>query len=106
MPINHELWNCKRMSIERRACNLLYCADMDIEDESEGGHAKRKEGEGMSLPAFGLATYKMQGNVWVSGNNGRDQERILSLLSVADSWLKQLRVSHHDFNYFNGIRHH
>ncbi|XP_028761587.1 uncharacterized protein LOC114720140 [Neltuma alba] len=79
--------------------------DMDIEDESEGGHAKRKEGEGMSLPAFGLATYKMQGNVWVSGNYGRDQERILSLLSVADSWLKQLRVSHHDFNYFNGIRH-
>ncbi|XP_027346382.1 uncharacterized protein LOC113858111 isoform X4 [Abrus precatorius] len=68
-------------------------------------HEKRKDGEGISLAAFGLATYKMQGNVWVSGNCGRDQERLVSLLSVADSWLKQLRVQHHDFNYFMGVRH-
>ncbi|XP_022943358.1 uncharacterized protein LOC111448145 [Cucurbita moschata] len=78
--------------------------DMDVEDEFEsGGERKRKEGEGMALPAFGLATYKMQGNVWISGNYGRDQERVVSLLSVADSWLKQLRVQHHDFNYFTGM---
>lgn len=77
---------------------------MDVEDEFEsGGERKRKEGEGMALPAFGLATYKMQGNVWISGNYGRDQERVVSLLSVADSWLKQLRVQHHDFNYFTGM---
>ncbi|KAF3443873.1 hypothetical protein FNV43_RR13563 [Rhamnella rubrinervis] len=79
--------------------------DMDLEDNLEGAtERKRKEGEGISLPPFGLATYKMQGNVWVSGNRGRDQERLVSLLSVADSWLKQLRVQHHDFNYFTGIR--
>lgn len=78
---------------------------MDIDDEVEGGHEKRKEGERMCLPPFGLATYKMQGNVWVSGNSGKDKERLISLLSVADSWLKQLRVQHHDFNYFMGIRH-
>lgn len=78
---------------------------MDVEDEFESsGERKRKEGEGISLAAFGLATYKMQGNVWISGNYGRDQERVVSLLSVADSWLKQLRVQHHDFNYFTGIR--
>ncbi|KAI3964601.1 hypothetical protein MKX01_020418 [Papaver californicum] len=53
------------------------------------------------------ATFKMQqGNLWFSGENGRDQERFMSLLSAADSWLKQLRVQHHDFNYFTGmIRH-
>ncbi|XP_041003405.1 uncharacterized protein LOC121248868 [Juglans microcarpa x Juglans regia] len=79
--------------------------DMDLEDDLERDERKRKEGEGISLPPFGLATYKMQGNVWVSGNCGRDQERLVSLLSVADSWLKQLRVQHHDFNYFSGIRH-
>ncbi|KAG4980167.1 hypothetical protein AAZX31_12G103600 [Glycine max] len=79
--------------------------DMDLDDDTEGAHEKRKEGEGISLPAFGLATYKMQGSVWVSGNCGRDQERLVSLLSVADSWLKQLRVQHHDFNYFMGARH-
>ncbi|KAL8130670.1 hypothetical protein V2J09_019825, partial [Rumex salicifolius] len=78
--------------------------DMDIEDEIEGGvdlWRKRKEGDGIPLPAFGLATYKMQGNLWVEG---RDQERIASFLGVADSWLKQLRVQHHDYNYFTGAR--
>ncbi|CAN0914951.1 hypothetical protein LINGRAHAP2_LOCUS28846 [Linum grandiflorum] len=84
--------------------------DMDTEDNLEqnagggGGRRKRKEGEGISLAPFGMASYKMQGDVWVSGNYGRDQERLVSMLSVADSWLKQLRVEHHDFNYFTGIR--
>ena len=78
---------------------------MEIEDdiESMSERKKRKEGDGISLPPFGLATYKMQGSVWVSGNCGRDQDRLLSLLSVADSWLKQLRVQHHDFDYFTAI---
>ncbi|CBI28903.3 hypothetical protein VitviT2T_017869 [Vitis vinifera] len=79
--------------------------DMDLDDDIDSAEKKkRKEGEGISLPPFGLATYKMQGNVWVSSKSGRDQERVMSLLSVADSWLKQLRVQHHDFNYFTGIR--
>lgn len=78
--------------------------DMDHDDDMEGVEKKRKEGEGISLPPFGLATYKMQGNVWMSSNSGRDQEKLVSLLSVADSWLKQLRVQHHDFDYFMGIR--
>lgn len=77
--------------------------DMDLEDDLGCAERKRKEGEGISLPPFGLATYKMQGNVWGSGNCGRDQERLVSLSSVADSWLKQLGVQHHDFNYFTGI---
>ncbi|KAL1325146.1 hypothetical protein HN51_035242 [Arachis hypogaea] len=79
--------------------------DMDLDDDPEGAHSKRKQGEGITLPPFGLATYKMQGNLWVSGHYGRDQEKLVSLFSVADSWLKQLRVQHHDFNYFTGIRH-
>ncbi|GAU41556.1 hypothetical protein TSUD_271650 [Trifolium subterraneum] len=80
-------------------------ANMDLDDEMEGTQEKRKEGEGISLAPFGLATYKMQGNLWVSGKYGRDQEKLVSLCSVADSWLKQLKVHHHDFNYFMGIRH-
>ncbi|CAN1351209.1 hypothetical protein LINPERPRIM_LOCUS42462 [Linum perenne] len=80
--------------------------DMDVDDDIERPERKRKEGERISLAPFGMATYKMHGGgkVWVSGNCGRDQERLVSLLSVADSWLKQLRVQHHDFDYFNGIR--
>ncbi|KAK4745344.1 hypothetical protein SAY87_011656 [Trapa incisa] len=84
--------------------------DMDLEDHMEWAQIRmkgKKEGEGgeIALHPFGLATYKMQGNVWTSGKSGRDQERLMSLLGVADSWLKQLCVQHHDFNYFTGIRH-
>lgn len=80
---------------------------MDVEDKIEGDDLwrKRKEGEGIPLHPFGLATYKMQGELWVSGRGGKDEERIASFRGVADSWLKQLRVQHHDFNYFTGIRH-
>ncbi|XP_009770898.1 uncharacterized protein LOC107759236 [Nicotiana tabacum] len=77
--------------------------DMDLEDSMEKGIRKGNGGETIPLSPFGLATYKMQGNVWISDRSGRDQERLVSLLSVADSWLKQLGVQHHDFNYFLGI---
>ncbi|KAH7844959.1 hypothetical protein Vadar_033704 [Vaccinium darrowii] len=80
--------------------------DLELENGSEGaGKRKRTQGEGISLPSFGLATYKMQGGIWVSdGPHGRDQEMVDSLLSVADSWLKQLKVQHHDFIYFTSHR--
>ncbi|KAG6534342.1 uncharacterized protein LOC122038495 isoform X1 [Zingiber officinale] len=51
------------------------------------------------LPPFGLATYKLQGNLWTMPESG-DQERITSLFTAADSWLKKLKVQHHDFTYF------
>lgn len=79
--------------------------DMDSDAKAENIQAKRKEGECIALPPFGLATYKMQGDMWMSDGDGQDREKIMSLLSAADSWLKQLRVEHHDFNHFIGIRH-
>nr|GMC76926.1 uncharacterized protein LOC109188307 [Ipomoea batatas] len=73
---------------------------------SSSFQVKKSKAQGaIPLPPFGLASYKMQGDVWVSDKSGRDQERMVSLLSVADSWLKQLGVQHHDFNYFMGMRH-
>lgn len=53
----------------------------------------------LALPLFGLATYKMNLKFWVNPETG-DQERLATLYSAADSWLKQLRVQHKDFNYF------
>ncbi|XP_010556833.1 PREDICTED: uncharacterized protein LOC104826029 [Tarenaya hassleriana] len=77
--------------------------DMDSDDNTEEDTA-RKDADEISLVPFGMATYKMQGDVWVSEDDlGHDQERLVSLSSVADSWLKQLRVQHHDFNYFSGM---
>lgn len=49
------------------------------------------------LKPFGMATYKLQGDLWAIGNG---RESLMTLLSIADSWLKQLNVDHHDFNYF------
>nr|GMD30031.1 uncharacterized protein LOC109155867 [Ipomoea batatas] len=88
-------------------CNALAAlcdADMDLDDDLSGRIRKQKAGESVPLPPFGLASYKLQGDVWISDKSGKDQERLVSLLSVADSWLKQLGVQHHDFNHFMGIR--
>ncbi|KAL1812831.1 hypothetical protein ACET3Z_022896 [Daucus carota] len=79
--------------------------DLDHEDEIRSTKTKQKNVRGIPLAPFGAVTYKMQGNVWVSDKSSRDQDKLNSLGSVADSWLKQLRVQHHDFNFFNGIRH-
>ncbi|XP_062118073.1 uncharacterized protein LOC133831697 isoform X2 [Humulus lupulus] len=56
---------------------------------------------GISLPPFGLATYKMEGDLWLKPEAYDYQyQRIVNLYSAADSWLKQLNVKHHDFNFF------
>ncbi|CAN6892692.1 unnamed protein product [Brassica oleracea] len=74
--------------------------DMERPEENGGDKERmRKEGEDITLSPFGMATHKMQVNVWLSHDQD-DQEKLVSLYSVADSWLKQLRVQHHDFNYF------
>ncbi|XP_051135570.1 uncharacterized protein LOC127254493 [Andrographis paniculata] len=93
-----------------QTCFLTYhtlsSSFQDVESDEEIENAKRKKkGESIPLAPFGVATYKMQGDVWMCDKGGRDRERIASLSSVADSWLKQLRVQHHDFNFFMGIRH-
>ncbi|KAG6589211.1 hypothetical protein SDJN03_17776, partial [Cucurbita argyrosperma subsp. sororia] len=64
----------------------------------------REPGEGIPLAPFGVVTYKMQGSLWMAGNDGRDQERLMSLSSMAESWLKQSKVQHHDFNFFTSMR--
>ncbi|XP_042502416.1 uncharacterized protein LOC122079772 isoform X1 [Macadamia integrifolia] len=96
------------------ACFLTYHTlsssfqDTILEDNKEtvtcsspedGGKSKGNDIGRISLPPFGLATYKMHGDLWVNPETA-DQERIISLLSAANSWLKQLRVQHHDYDYF------
>ncbi|KAM7275603.1 hypothetical protein ACFE04_017469 [Oxalis oulophora] len=51
--------------------------DLEIEDDNESAQRKKKDRQGIALPPFGLATYKMQGKMWVSGNYGQDQERLV-----------------------------
>lgn len=51
------------------------------------------------LCPFGLATYKLQGDLWLKPETS-DYEMIIDLYNAADSWLKQLSVHHHDFTFF------
>ncbi|XP_011022480.1 PREDICTED: uncharacterized protein LOC105124243 [Populus euphratica] len=53
----------------------------------------------MSLPVFGLASYKFQGSLWTS-NGECDHQLSNSLFQAADKWLRLLQVNHPDFLFF------
>ncbi|CAA7406085.1 unnamed protein product [Spirodela intermedia] len=53
----------------------------------------------LSLPIFGLASYKFKGSIWTS-NGTQERQQASSLLQAAESWLRQLQVDHPDFSFF------
>ncbi|KAH8500714.1 hypothetical protein H0E87_015803 [Populus deltoides] len=53
----------------------------------------------MSLPVFGLASYKFKGSLWTS-NGECDHQLSNSLFQAADKWLRLLQVNHPDFPIF------
>ncbi|XP_054810350.1 uncharacterized protein LOC129311889 [Prosopis cineraria] len=54
----------------------------------------------LSLPVFGLASYKFKGSLWTP-NGGKELQLASSLLQSADDWLRLLQVSHPDFLFFS-----
>ncbi|PON64493.1 hypothetical protein PanWU01x14_123700 [Parasponia andersonii] len=54
----------------------------------------------MSLPVFGLASYKFKGSLWTA-NGGFERQLANSLSQAADDWLRRLHVSHPDFLFFS-----
>ncbi|KAJ1380783.1 hypothetical protein SESBI_45750 [Sesbania bispinosa] len=54
----------------------------------------------ISLPVFGLASYKLKGSLWTS-NGGYERQLASSLLQAADNRLRLLQVSHPDFMFFS-----
>lgn len=73
-------------------------ADSMVEHDNNG-NPKGEGGRRVPLTPFGLASYKMQGDIWVNPD-ASDQEKLIDLHCAADSWLKQLNVNHHDFSFF------
>lgn len=53
----------------------------------------------ISLPAFGLASYKLKGSL-VSPCGPRESEQENSLLLAADDWLRSLKVFLPDYQFF------
>lgn len=89
---------------------ILFCsfADNDLPEDMvkdsyclsvERNAKKQKTDNFVPLSPFGLATYRMQGNLWRNPETS-DSEMLSTLHSAAYSWLKQLRVEHHDFDFF------
>ncbi|KAJ1684953.1 hypothetical protein LUZ63_016343 [Rhynchospora breviuscula] len=58
----------------------------------------KEESPMMSLPVFGLASYKFRPAVWTP--NQSQKQTALSLLQAADRWLRALDVYHPDFQFF------
>ncbi|XP_072993404.1 uncharacterized protein [Typha latifolia] len=53
----------------------------------------------VSLPAFGLASYKFKEAMW-SSSGGNEMQLASTLLQAADNWLQHLRVGHPDYQFF------
>ena len=54
----------------------------------------------MSLPVFGLASYKFKGSLWTP-SGGFERQLANSLLLEADNWLRLVQVNHPDFLFFS-----
>ncbi|XP_072982652.1 uncharacterized protein [Typha latifolia] len=52
----------------------------------------------ISLPTFGLASYKFKGTIWTP--SGGERQLASSLLQAADNWLRLLHVDHPDYRFF------
>ncbi|XP_022878478.1 uncharacterized protein LOC111396310 isoform X2 [Olea europaea var. sylvestris] len=75
-------------------CETIHTPLVSYSNEREDGVPK------ISLPVFGLATYKYKVSLWTP-NAGYQRELVTSLLQAADNWLKLLQVNHPDFLFFS-----
>lgn len=53
----------------------------------------------LSLPVFGLASYKLKDSIWTN-RSLYEQQLASSLLQAAKNWLQLLKVDHPDFRFF------
>ena len=53
----------------------------------------------LSLPIFGLASYKFKVSVW-NPNGVYECQKVNSLLRAADNWLRLVQVNHPDYRFF------
>lgn len=53
----------------------------------------------LSLPTFGLVSYKFKAEDW-KGDGVYEGQKVNSLSRAADNWLRLLQVDHPDYNFF------
>lgn len=75
-----------------RADDGSACPSIKHSQEVDGVHM-------ISLPVFGLASYKFKSTVWTP-NGGSELQLANSLLQSADNWLRLHHVEHPDYKFF------
>lgn len=86
------------------ACFLTFHTLSTPLKNSPNGHSVLSNGFAqmsakLSLPVFGLASYKLKGSIWTD-RSLNEQQLASSLLQAAENWLQHLRVDHPDFRFF------
>ncbi|XP_031111851.1 uncharacterized protein LOC116015825 [Ipomoea triloba] len=71
-----------------------------VKGKEGNNNIKKSTGDVLYPYPFGLATYRLDDEIWINGNTFDDYERIIDLYNAAECWLKRLNVWHHDFNFF------
>jgi len=109
MPHNNEsVVRCRRRTIFRflictswfiEKCLLFFVSGSQRQTQkplpSETDNVHR-----MSLPVSGLASYKFKGSLWTP-SGGHERQLASTLFQRADNLLRQLQVSHPDFQFFS-----
>ncbi|WZZ75386.1 uncharacterized protein LOC106407560 [Brassica napus] len=54
----------------------------------------------LTLPTFGLASYKFKMSVWSRESDVEESQRVVALLREAEEWLRRLKVMLPDFRHF------
>ncbi|KAG2263860.1 hypothetical protein Bca4012_079744 [Brassica carinata] len=54
----------------------------------------------LTLPTFGLASYKFKMSVWSRESDVEENQRVVALLREAEEWLRRLKVMLPDFRHF------
>lgn len=54
----------------------------------------------VTLPTFGLASYKFKMSVWSRESDVEENQRVVALLREAEEWLRRLKVMLPDFRHF------
>ncbi|KAF8082589.1 hypothetical protein N665_0818s0005 [Sinapis alba] len=76
---------------------------------TQGGTSSSENGQSSSesvapskltLPTFGLASYKFKMSVWSPESDLEENQRVMALLREAEEWLRRLKVMLPDFRHF------
>ncbi|KAF8394618.1 hypothetical protein HHK36_020832 [Tetracentron sinense] len=87
-----------------KSCDLLPAStgNSQLQHHSSSvrkGHSAVDMSSKLSLPIFGLASYKFKGSIWTP-NGIYEHQQANSLLQAAGNWLRLLQVDHPDYLFF------